>query len=308
MGEFTINTEGLPFSLPYTLDSGQAFRWREGGNFWYGVLDGGVLKIRQEGNTLLCSSSSDSIDTQMVYHYFALDEDLQRILASVMKDRRITEAVQTYFGLRIMKQDVWECLLSFAIATNSNIPRIKGMISNLCQRYGDRVEFEGEAYSLFPDADALAAATVAELSECGLGYRARYVKNISEAVASGWMSLEELKLHDYARAKELLTEEVFGKKTLMGIGPKVADCVLLFSCDKPSAFPIDVWMVRVLAKDYPRLFDGDLVAKLVSKASGQSSLSETTYEGLASAARGYFGEYAGYAQQYLFHHERLKEE
>ncbi|MDG6925287.1 MAG: hypothetical protein JRN09_01915 [Nitrososphaerota archaeon] len=307
MGQFTINTEGLPFSLPYTLDSGQAFRWRESGNFWYGVIDGGILKIRQEEHALLCSSSSDGIDTQKVFHYFALDEDLERILASVMKDRHITEAVQMYYGLRIMKQDVWECLLSFVVATNSNIPRIKGMISNLCERYGEKVEFEGETYSLFPGAAALARATVTELAGCGLGYRARYVKSISEAVDSGWMSLEEIRLHDYARAREILTAEILGKKTFMGIGPKVADCVLLFSCDKTSAFPIDVWMARVLARDYPGLFDAELTAKLASKASGQASLSEATYERLASAARGYFGDYAGYAQQYLFHRERLKE-
>ena len=86
MGEFTVNTEGQPFNLPYTLDSGQAFRWSEKGNYWYGVLGGGVLKVRQEGATLTCSSSSELLDTQAVYHYFALDEDLERILASIMKD------------------------------------------------------------------------------------------------------------------------------------------------------------------------------------------------------------------------------
>lgn len=308
MGEFTVNIAGVPFSLPYTLDSGQAFRWSQRGNSWYGVIGSGVVRVRQEGASLVCASSSSDVDSQTLYSYFALDEDLERILASIMKDSTISRAAQTFFGLRIMKQDVWECLLSFAIATNSNIPRIKGMISNLSQMFGKKVEFEGETFSLFPEAEALAESTVTDLASCGLGYRAKFVKAISEAVASRWISLEELRLHDYARSKELLTGEVFGRKALMGIGPKVADCVLLFSCGKTSSFPIDVWMARVLARDYPRLFEAEVREKLLSKVSGQTSLSEPTYDRLSSAAREYFGEYAGYAQQYLFHYERNRED
>jgi N-glycosylase/DNA lyase len=306
MGEFTVNTEGVPFNLPYTLDSGQAFRWSEKGNYWYGVMGGGVLKVRQEGASLLCSSSSEHLDTQAVYHYFALDEDLERILSSIMKDSNITEAVQTFYGLRIMKQDIWECLLSFVVATNSNIPRIKGMVAQLCERFGEPIDFEEERFWLYPTPERLAEASVADLVSCGLGYRANFVKSVGEAVHEGRMNLDELRLHDYQRAKELLTGEVLGKKTLMGIGPKVADCVLLFSCEKDSAFPIDVWIAKVLARSYPHLFDEDLTEKLSSKVSGRTSLSEATYEGLAAAARGYFGAYAGYAQQYLFHHERMK--
>jgi N-glycosylase/DNA lyase len=271
------------------------------------MVRGGVLKVRQEGSSsLLCSTSSEDLDAQAIFEYFGLDENLERILASIMRDSTVTHAVQTYYGLRVMKQDVWECLLSFAIATNSNIPRIKGMISNLCQRFGDPMEFQGETYHLFPTADSLARVSVADLTACGLGYRARFVKAISEAVSSGRMNLDELRLQDYERGKELLAGEVLGRKTLMGIGPKVADCVLLFSCDKKSAFPIDVWMAKVLSREYPRLFDPELVTRLASKVSGQTSLSEVSYERLASAARAYFGQYAGYAQQYLFHYERTR--
>jgi N-glycosylase/DNA lyase len=306
MGEFTVNTEGRPFNLPYTLDSGQAFRWSEKGNFRYGVVGRSVLKVRQEGANLICVSSSDLLDTQAVYRYFALDEDLEHILASIMKDQSITEAVQTFYGMRIMKQDTWECLVSFAIATNSNIPRIKGMVTNLCQRFGEAIDFEGDRFWLFPKPESLTRASTSALLSCGLGYRAKFVKSIAEAVDSGWMNLEELRLHDYTRAKELLTEQILGEKTLFGIGPKVADCVLLFSCEKAEAFPIDVWMARVLAKYYPHLFEADLTEKLAAKVAGRTSLSETTYDRLASAARSYFGAYAGYAQQYLFHHERTK--
>jgi N-glycosylase/DNA lyase len=307
MGQFTINTEGVPFNLRYTLDSGQAFRWSEKGEWWYGVLGDGVIKLKQEGPALVCVSSSDALNSRRVFNYLGLEDDLQGILSSIMKDGNITEAVQTFYGLRIMKQDVWECLLSFAIATNSNIPRIRGMISNLCERYGEPVEFEGARYRLFPGPERVAQAGLDDLVGCGLGYRARFVKGIAEAVSGGRRNLDELRLHDYSKARELLMEEILGKKTLMGIGPKVADCVLLFSCDKDSAFPIDVWIARVLARSYPHLFDDDLKERLASKVSGKTSLSEATYERLAASARYYVGEYAGYAQQYLFHHERMEE-
>jgi len=304
MGQFTVNTEGLPFSLPYTVDSGQSFRWTEKGGWWYGVVAEGVVKVRQDGASLVCSSSAESLDANNLFHYFGLEEDLDIILASIMKDARVSEAVQALYGLRVMKQGVWECLLSFAIATNSNIPRIKGMVSNLCQAFGEAVDFEGERFWLFPRPEAIADATLGELADCGLGYRAKFVKSIAASVVHGKVNLQELRLHDYPRARDLLLEEVLGKKTLTGIGPKVADCVLLFSCDKNSAFPIDVWMARVLLRYYPRLFDRELAARLASHLSGSARLSGGAYEKISASMREYFGEYAGYAQQYLFHDAR----
>jgi len=307
MGEFTVNTEGLPFNLRYTLESGQSFRWREKGEWWYGVLGQGVVKVKQEGAALVCVSSSDALNSRAVYNYLGLGVDLERILASIMKDERITEAVQKFYGLRLLKQEVWECLLSFAIATNSNIPRIRGMVSNVCKRLGEPVTFEGEAYSLFPTPERLAEAELSDLVGCGLGYRAKFVKSIAESVYLGRVNLDELRLFDYPRARDLLIEELPERKTLMGIGPKVADCVLLFSCDKDSAFPIDVWMARVLGDYYPHLFAEDLRERLASNVSGRTSLSLATYDGLSASARAYFGEFAGYAQQYLFHNERMKD-
>ena len=304
MGEFTINTEGTPFNLRYTLESGQSFRWQERGQWWVGVLGPGVVKVRQEGAALVCVTSTDSISSRTLFRYLGLEEDLRRVLSSIMKDDRVTEAVQRYYGLRLLRQDVWECLLSFVVATNSNIPRIKGMISNLCARLGETVTFEDQAYSLFPTPERVADADLALLDECGLGYRARFVKSVGEAVHQGALSLEELRFFDYPRAKEVLTGQLLGRKTLMGVGPKAADCVLLFSCDKLSAFPIDVWIARVLSTYYPHIFPDELKERLSSRVEGRTSLSEDTYERLAAGARAYFGEFAGYAQQYLFHHER----
>jgi N-glycosylase/DNA lyase len=221
-----------------------------------------------------------------------------------MKDEHMTEAIQRYYGLRLIHQDAWECLVSFVIATNTNIPRIKLMISNLCERFGEKAGFEGSQYALFPGPHSLAYASHEELTACGLGYRARFVKSVAQKVNSGEVDLEELKILDYERAREVLIERLLGEKTFLGIGRKAADCVLLFSCGKDSSFPIDVWMARVLARYYPGLFDKDLAERLISHVSNETRLSGGAYERISSSMREYFGEYAGYAQQYLFHDAR----
>jgi N-glycosylase/DNA lyase len=178
------------------------------------------------------------------------------------------------------------------------------MVSNLCEKFGERVSFDGLEYRLFPTAERLAGASVQELAACGLGYRAKFVRDISWTVDSGSVNLDELRLQDYPKAREILLERVLEKKTFLGIGRKVADCVLLFSCDKDEAFPIDVWIARALARYYPRLFNEEVVARLNSKLSGRSSLSAKTYDEISETARAYFGRYAGYAQQYLFYYAR----
>ena len=302
--EFTLNIANVRFNLDHTLDSGQAFRWAQKGNWWHGVLPDGALKVRQEEGSIFCVTDSKLITPGSVHRYFRLEDDLERIYSNIMKDDHITEAIQRYYGLRLIEQDVWECLISFVIATNTNIPRIKLMISRLCERFGKTQTFEGASVPLFPRPELLAEASNDELASCGLGYRARFVKSVAKKVASGSVDLEELRLLDYERARDVLVERLLGEKTFLGIGRKAADCVLLFSCGKDSAFPIDVWMARVLARFYPRLFDEDTIGRLSSHVSSEAKLSGGAYEAIASAMREYFGEYAGYAQQYLFHDAR----
>jgi N-glycosylase/DNA lyase len=195
-------------------------------------------------------------------------------------------------------------MISFVIATNTNIPRIRLMISNLCERFGAKADFEGSQYSLFPRPSSLAEASHDELMSCGLGYRARFVRSVAQQVDSGKVDLEELKLFDYERARQVLVERLLGEKTLLGIGRKAADCILLFSCGKDSSFPIDVWMARALSKYYPQLFDAQVADRLKSHVSSEVRLSGATYEKVSASMREYFGEYAGYAQQYLFHDAR----
>jgi N-glycosylase/DNA lyase len=305
--EFKLNLSSIPFDLGHTLDSGQSFRWSARGEWWYGVVFGSAIKVRQEESSLVCetaAAAAEQLTPRLVHEYFRLDDSLERIYSRIMKDDHVTEAIQRFYGLRLINQDVWECLVSFVIATNTNIPRIKLMISNLCERFGEKASFEGNAYSAFPTAHALAQASLEDLTSCGLGYRARFVRSVAQKVNEGSVDLEELRLLDYERAKDLLTESILGEKTLLGIGRKAADCVLLFSCGKDSSFPIDVWMARVLSKYYPRLFDKETARRLDSHVSRASRLSAGQYEKISASMREYFGEYAGYAQQYLFHDAR----
>ena len=147
--EFTVALTS-PFSLEYTLESGQLFRWKRRGEWWCGVVAGSALRLRQEGEVLRCASGSDHLDSSFVTRYFRLDEDLEHILASLSKDEVVTRAVQTLYGLRLVSQDRWECLASFVLATNANIPRISKMVSAVCERYGEGFIFEGESYRSFP--------------------------------------------------------------------------------------------------------------------------------------------------------------
>lgn len=294
--EFTLELEG-PFNLNFTLDSGQVFRWERRGEWWYGVVRDGALKVMQEGERLRCSSGSEAIDIAAVTRYFRLDEDLQPILASIAKDEKVTKAVERFYGLRLIRQDVWECLASFLLATNANIPRIKKMVSAICERYGEKSEYEGSAFSRFPTAASLAGARLEDLVRCGLGYRASFLRRVAQSVVDGRIDFSQLPRMGYEEAKRVLLTELLGEKVLLGVGPKVADCVLLFSCGHDDAFPIDVWIARELAKSYGGLLGPSLVKRL----SGETAkLGPRDYEKVSSGVRSYFGQYAGYAQQYLF--------
>jgi N-glycosylase/DNA lyase len=295
--EFTLPLRS-PFSLDYTLDSGQVFRWRKAEEWWSGVVGGGAVRARQEGESLRCITSSDLLDSAFVSSYFRLDDDLERVLASIARDQTITRAVERYYGLRLIRQERWECLASFVLATNANIPRIQKMVSAVCARYGTAFEFDGGTYHAFPKPEDLAGATVSDLRSCGLGYRAGFLRKVAASVAGGGVDFDRVASLPYEEARGLLLSELFGKKVLLGVGPKVADCVLLYSFGKDEAFPIDVWIARAIGRWYPRLLPPKLRARL--KRDGSAKLSFAEYVAVSRSLRRHFGGYAGYAQQYLF--------
>lgn len=293
--EIKLDLAKTPFDLDYTLSCGQVFRWEKLSECWRGVLNEAIVKIGQTNEILCFQSYPKKIDLSFVRNYFRLDDDLPSIYSRIKKDRFVSEAVKRFHGLRLMRQDPWECLISYTCATNKNIPAIKDMISNMCMRFGKKIHAEDEEFYSFPKPIDLAEASLRELKLCKLGFRAERVRATAKLVSRGAFNLEALKTLPYERAKKELM-------ALPGVGPKVADCVLLFSLDKLEAFPIDVWMKRIILEYYANHFD----SVFVEEAKAKRSLSPLEYEAINFFGRKYFGEYVGYAQEYLFHFRRCQ--
>jgi N-glycosylase/DNA lyase len=267
-----------------SVNSGQMFLWEKAGDSWYGIYGSRVIRFSRAAGALKFASFPE--DKEMERRMFRLDDDIEFILAQVSADPLVGRLVRMYGGLRLLRQDPEQCLFSFVCASNTNIPMIRRMLYALAAKYGDSVRVDGKEFHAFPSAKALGRATEAELRACGLGYRARAVKAVAAAITSGALDLGSLVAASYDEARAELLK-------IYGVGPKIADCVLLFSLEKLDAFPIDVWIARALAANY-QWMSGKFGEKLTSRQ----------YEEASKAARRYFGPYAGYAQQYLYYHMR----
>lgn len=271
------------FNLKYTLESGQSFRWHRVEDAYYGVVEGRILKLSateagQHGITLsVASSAAEDVAqlTAFLRHYLDIGRDVPSILAAVDTDAYIHRAIQRLWGMRILNQELWETLASFILSQNNNVPRIRGIIRRLSERFGEKLSLESYVDYSFPAAAALAAAEIDELLACGTGYRAAYLKGAAQAVVSGELSLTKLKALPYPEAKR----ELMRRK---GIGEKVADCICLFSLGHLEALPIDVWIKRIFETLYLRR--------------------QATPREIREFAQTYFGAGVGYAQQYLFHY------
>ena len=265
------------------------FRWDKKGDWWYGVVGNQVFKTRKHQNKL----EFEGINEQFIKDYFGLSDNLNEIRRLTSKDEYSKNAFQEFWGLRIIRQDPWECLISYVCATYKSIAAIRHMLNNISKKFGDRTVFEGDDYYTFPSPQKLSQAKIADLKDAGLGYRAKYVLETSKRIQDKKFDLRGLKDLQYEQAKKELI-------TLPGVGPKVADCILLFSQDKFEAFPVDIWVKRIVLRHYGQCFPNTFV----KKASDESSLSTKSYEVINAFGREYFGKYAGYAQEYLFHYER----
>jgi len=265
------------FSLQASLSSGQTFRWKAYDGWCYGFVGPAVLKVRQEGDRLRCESSDPSLTADDLRRYFALDLNLPEILSSIDVDMQVHDAIRRHRGLRVLRQDAWETLASFILASFNNIKRIEGMIERLCQAYGQLVGLNGFRGFSFPQPDGIAKASERRLRSLGLGYRAPYLKATARLIIEGKLSMEQLRRVDYATTKTSLLG-------CDGVGDKVADCVALFGFEKYEAFPIDVWIERAMRYYFRHR--------------------KMTRARLHEYARRHFGPYAGYAQQYLYHYVR----
>ncbi len=261
-------------NLKLTLESGQTFLWYRLDGNWC-IINGSDILIVSDDLKIFRSYNNSNIN-----HIFRLNDDMNEINSSIDKDAIIRDAMRRFQGLRIMRQDPFQCLISFICSSNTNIKRIKKMLMNIV-KIGKSVEWHSHKFNLFPEPKVLANISINELVRYGLGYRAKYVRDASHALANKLLDLEELKDLEYEEAKEELMR-------IKGVGHKVADCVLLFSLEHLEAFPIDTWILKVLRKYY------EFSRNLTDKAYGLTS----------KEMREYFGTYAGYAQQYLYCYAR----
>ncbi len=282
------------FNLDYTLSCGQVFRWEKENGWWYGIVDGNSLKVRQEGDELLFSAYPEDVAEEFIKSYFRLDDDLFNIVQSINKDVKINKAIRQFNGLRIVRQSVWDCLISYVCATNASIAVIENMLRNLSEKFGDEIIVNGKAFFSFPKVKKLAKASVNEIKLCNVGYRARFLSEIAKQVENNPNLLEELRNSDYLELRDEL-------RSLPGVGPKVADCVSLFAFDKLEAFPIDVWIRRVIY-----LIKGAAIPR--TKYGTEKSLTVSEYTALSSFARRHYGKFAGYAQEYLYYYIRSNDD
>ena len=272
-----------------TLDSGQVFRWSpvdESNQTWIGVVSDKVVKVTKSEAVVLGELRREP---EFIRRYFSTDDDLEAIFSTFPPDETLDSARKQLRGLRLLSQDPWECLISFVCSINCNIPSIRLKIENLSRRYGRKIDthLNQNAYS-FPSAESLAKASKRDLLACRLGFRWKYVKFIAQKVAAGHLDLERLRNVSYYDALPELISESSGKT--FGVGPKVADCALLYSLHKTEAFPIDVWILRCLKQFY---HDEIEIKDL-------NSLTPKRYFAASEAMRRRFGKYAGYAQLYLY--------
>jgi N-glycosylase/DNA lyase len=282
-----------------TVNSGQMFLWENYKNSWYGVYKSHILKFSLDHKNSgkgpydhLYFDSFPELDNwqQLV---FRLDDDINFISSCLTNDNIISQLFKKYSGLWLMRQDPFQCMISFACSSNTNIPMIRRMLKNLCRKFGIKREIDEKKFFTFPTTKSLAKASINELCSCGIGYRAKTIKSLTEKIIIGTLNIEELSQCKYDEAKETLL-------SIYGIGNKLADCILLFSLEKTEAFPIDVWIARSIHSYYRSLLNQESF-KLDFKS---TKLSPNKYNLLSKIMRQHFGKYAGYAQQYLYYHMR----
>ncbi|HHV31015.1 DNA-3-methyladenine glycosylase family protein [Caproiciproducens sp. LBM24188] len=246
--------------LAQTLECGQCFRWdHQPDGSYTGIASGRTLRVSEE-------NLPDIIKDPFWNHYFDFDLNYTNIRAELAKkDPVLARAAEYAPGMRILNQEPWEALCSFILSQNNNIPRIRGLVARLCGEFGETLEQGGHA---FPTPETLAELTEADLAPVRCGFRARYLIDAAKKVASGEIDLEQVRRLplDEARAKLM---------TIVGVGPKVADCALLYGLHRLDAFPMDVWMKRAMRVLFP------------------------------GRTPDFFGPYAGIAQQYIFHYSRM---
>ena len=281
------------YDLATTLDSGQVFRWWKQSDSWTGVIGPRRVRLTQTGDVIRAETATPVADWRWLRDYLQTETDLAAVLKTFPDDEPMRRAVAACRGLRVLRQEPWECLASFILSSTKQIVQIRQIVALLCERFGEPIgSCSGELAArpdsatgrtlqfAFPPPEKIAAATEAELRACKMGFRASSLLAAAREIAGGKFNLEKVRALEYPEARTELMK-------LRGVGGKIADCVLLFAYGFDSAFPVDVWVERALRQLYfPRR--------------------RPTEKRLRHFSTTHFGPHAGYAQQYLFDYMRTK--
>jgi len=266
------------FDLALTLTCGQVFGWHHQQGIYYGMINDAAVGLKQIGSKVEFEAS-DSIEPESIVAYLGLDEDLHAILAEIKVDDFMRKVTRKVRNLRLLRQDPWACLCAYIISANNRVERIDAIYKRLAQSFGKPRTVGSYRLFAFPRPQTLARCSESDLRACGTGFRAPYLLEAARMISGGLIDLAQPRRLPYEEARHLL-------KTIPGVGDKVADCVLLFAYSRYEAFPIDVWIKRAIEKVY-------FGSKTISMRE------------LRQFGRDYFGRYAGYAQEYIYHYARL---
>lgn len=270
-----VPLEAPEFNLRLTLESGQVFHWQPRGDGWLGLIGDVPVHVEQRGRRLFVSENCKVL----VRQYFALDHSLSEIIATFPSDPAMRAAADFCRGIRLIRQPPWECLATFITSSLKQVKHIQQMSHAIRERFGETVQWNSERLYAYPSPERLADASESALRECRLGFRAKNLLGAARMIADGKVNLDHVAtLPDGEALAELCR--------LPGVGAKIANCALLFGFERLRAFPIDVWIERVLREIYFKRYSNVTAARL------------------RTFSREYFGLYGGYAQQYLFHHAR----
>lgn len=268
------------FDPQHIFECGQCFRWnREEDGSYTGIAHKKILNVKKVGNDVIFNNTSEMDFKEIWMNYFDLNTDYSLIKEKISQDDDIMKKAVTFGnGIRILKQEPWETVASFIISANNNIPRIKKTIELLSESYGEYLgEFNGEKKYAFPEVEVIKDLSIEELKACNTGYRAPYIIKTAQMIGDVPIELKELQKLDIDDCEKALLQ-------YHGVGPKVAHCILFFCIGKMEAFPVDVWVKRVMEYFY---FHKEMPAKTIQTFASQK-----------------YGKYAGYAQQYLFYYAR----
>lgn len=272
------------FEPKHIFDCGQCFRWNiEEDKSYTGVFEKNVLNVKKEQNKVIFTGICNGNIEDIIKDYFDFNTNYEEIKEKLSKvDNYLKESIKFGAGIRILNQDLWEMIISFIISANNNIPRIKGIIQRISKQYGNKIIWNNNEYYTFPTPEELGKANINDLRKLGLGFRDKRVYETTKIILDGKINLQELKQEkDTVNLREKLL-------TLPGVGPKVADCIMLFGLKRFEVFPIDVWVRRVMNELYIKNEDETKINKKEIE-----KLAIDKYKNLA-----------GLAQQYLFYWKR----